>query len=190
MNTVPKILLLFTFVATACGGCFISRTPGFNTGYRRLSEEDKAKVVFVNKDSAVCHLQSHKQVYAVTGKQLSACLKNNDTSVVYFWAPNCHSQSCILISACQQYCSLKNYKLYVVAEYYNMQKMQAQNVCDFPMLTANEEYYNMTYVDRLSRSFIRDLAGDEIFKYEDQGYRFLFFKGDNFIKGKSRLFDN
>jgi len=190
MKAVPKILFLISFISVLLYGCIITRTPGFYTGYNSLNENDKENIVFINNDSSICKLNDHDKIFAVTGKQLRECLKNNDTSIVYIWAPDCHGQSCILVSACQQYCSSKNYKLYVVAEYYSIKKMQLQNVCDFPMLIANQRYYKKEYVDKLYRQFNKDLTDGEILKNEIQYYRFLVFKGDKFIKGKSDLFEN
>lgn len=190
MKAVPKILFLISIFSIIFYGCVITRTPGLYTGYNRLNESDKEDIVFLNKDSNICNLKDHNKIFAVTGKQLRACLKNNDTSIVYIWAPDCHSQSCILVSACQQYCSSKNYNLYVVAEYYSIKKMQIQNVSDFPMLTSNQRYYKIEFVDKLYRHFSADLTDGEILKNENAGYRFLVFKGDRFIKGKSDLFEN
>ena len=169
--------------------CIITNTPGFYTGYNRLSDNDKKTIVFVDKDSSINNFVNNEKIYAITGKQLRLCLTKNDTSIVYFWGPNCSSKSCISIAACQNYCTSKNYNLYVVADYYDIQKMQNQNVSNFPMLIANEQYYNKKYANSLNKRFTDDLLNGVNLNKEEQYNRFLYFKGDKLIKSKSDMFE-
>ncbi len=183
-----KIIISSLFLLLL-SSCIITNTPGFYTGYNRLSDKDKKKIVFVNKDSTISTFVNNEKIYAITGKQLRLCLTKNDSSIVYFWGPNCSSKSCISIAACQNYCTSKNYNLYVVADYYDIQKMQNQNVSNFPMLIANEQYYNKKYANSLNKRFMNDLINGVNLNKEEQYNRFLYFKGDKLIKSKSDMFE-
>ncbi len=181
--------ILMSFFILFLSSCFLTNTPGFYSGYDRLSDSEKKTIFFTDKDSGICNLDNNDKIYAITGKQLRTCLSKNDTSVVYFWGPNCSSKVCILISACQNYCTLKNYNLYVVADYYDMDKMRNQNVSNFPMLVANQKYYKKEYANGINRRFKKDLLHGEKLKKEDKYDRFLLFKGDKLIMGRTFLFE-
>ena len=182
-------IIISTIFLLMLSSCIITNTPGFYTGYNRLSDNDKKKIIFVDKDSSICNFVNNDKIYAITGKQLRSCLMKNDTSIVYFWGPNCSSKSCISIAACQNYCTSKNYSLYVVADYYEIEKMQNQNVSNFPMLIANQQYYNKTYANSLNKRFTDDLLNGVNLNKEEQYNRFLLFKGDKLIKSKSNMFE-
>lgn len=176
--------ILFTF-----SSCLIIKTNGFYCGYSELSETDKQKIVFVDQNSSICSFVNRDAIYSITGKQLRSCLSKNDTSVVYLWGPNCSSENCILISACQRYCTSKKYNLYVVADYYDMYKMQVQNASDFPMLIANHQYYKKEYANALNRRFKDDLLNAVELKKDEDYHRFLIFKGDELIQSREALFE-
>ncbi|MCX6258115.1 MAG: hypothetical protein NTW49_09520 [Bacteroidia bacterium] len=180
------LILLLCFIMS---GCIITNTPGFYTGYNKLNEIDKDYIEFTSIDSNICNLSSKEKIYAITGTQLRECLRNNDTSLVYILAPNCNSKSCILVSACQDYCNNRNYKLYVVAQDYMIKKMKIQNNANFPMLTINHKYYKIDYVNNLVRHFKKDLFSKTNISREHQYDRFLFFKSDKLIKTQIDLFE-
>jgi hypothetical protein len=181
----PIICFISFFILS---GCIITHTPGFYHGYDQLTEEEKNTVVFTQADSSICMLNQNGKVYAVTGRQLSECLKKNNKSIIYRWGPNCSSKECILISACQDFCNSGNYNLYVVADYYDLDKMEVQNVSDFPILVANHKYYGKNYANKLNKYFIKDLLMGATIDKGDKYKRFMFFEGDKLIKCKSNLF--
>ncbi len=166
------------------------QVKGFNNDYKRLSDEEKKSVVFVEESKKICDLpQDSATIFAVNGKQLRECLKENDTSVVYMWGPNCKAEHCILIAACQEYCDTRGYKLYIVADYYEMEVMNAQNVADEPILIANHYYYDRLYANALMRLFRADLLGREPGKEETGWCRFMIFNGDQLMEYRSNLYD-
>ncbi|MES2513804.1 MAG: hypothetical protein V4580_06640 [Bacteroidota bacterium] len=169
-------------------GCIIVNTPGFYNGYKKLSDEEKKSVVLLKDDDSISQLKKDTTIYAINGKQLKNCLAANDTSVVYLWGPRCSSVSCILISSCQDYCTQRSYKLYVVADYYDIEMMNAQNKANTPLLIANHIYYNRYYAGKLNSAFTSDLLNGTTLRGREQYNRFLFFKGDEFIFSKSNLF--
>ncbi len=180
------VIIVFTF-----SSCLISiHGKGPGNDYKLLSETDKEQVIFVDTNKDICDLpQDSTKIYAVTGAQLKNCLKHNDTSVVYMWGPNCPGKSCILISACQEYCDAHNYKLYVVADYYDMKQMNAQNVAVEPILIANHFYYEKKYFNGINKLFEADLLGRKPSKEETGWCRFMLFKGDELFEYRSNLYD-
>ncbi|MBT4339723.1 MAG: hypothetical protein HOD63_14115 [Bacteroidetes bacterium] len=179
---LPFILLLFS-------SCIVTRTPGFYIGYNQLTDSEKQNIEIVDQDSCICNLGKNGKIHVINGEQLRDCLKSNDTSIIFKWGPNCSSKSCILISACQDYCSLKNYNLYVIADYYDIKKMQSQNVSDFPMLIANHNFYKRQYANSLNKKFINDVLNGQSINKENMYNRFLLFKGDKLIKSMNNLFE-
>ncbi len=178
---------LFSLLITAC---IITKTNGFYIGYKELTNIERKDVVFVSPDSNICNLKQNYKIYAITGSQLKNCLTKQDTSIVYLWGPNCSSEHCILISACEDYCIKRKYKLFVVANYYDMQQMHAQNESIFPMLIANHIYYSKRYANALNTLFIKDLLSNNKISKDVQYKRFLVFKSDKLIEAKSNLFNS
>ncbi|HYD21307.1 MAG TPA: hypothetical protein VEB40_07535 [Flavipsychrobacter sp.] len=170
------ISLLLTF-----SSCAIVDTPGFYSGYKKLSPAEKEKVVFATDTENVCIFTTSDKVYAVTAAQLVACLRNNDTSVVYIWSPHCHSDICISISAADHYCKKNNYSLYVIMEYYDLPKMTVQKADDVPMYAINHIYYGTDYCNAYQKRFVNDLAKDRELSKEERYDRFMFFKKDRLV---------
>jgi len=150
-----KYLLLV--LALIINSCVITNTPGFYNGYKKLSDHEKEQVIFLDDSSEIGDLNNRRQIVAINGRQLLTFAKGIDSLLIYTWGPDCSSESCILVAACQKYCNARNYKLAVVAEYYNMQAMNAQNVADLPVLIANHTYYNKYYAISLNKAFMKDL---------------------------------
>lgn len=182
---MKKSLLLLLFPILT--GCFITNTPGFYSGYKKLSADEKQSVVITPATMPVCGIPNDQRIYAITGTQLRACLKDKDTSVVYFWSPNCHSDVCISTSAAQYYCDKKGYKLYVVAEYYDLPKMKQQNTNATPMYSVNSGAYGTDYCDKYTARFVKQLAGPAMLSKNDLYNRFFFFRADSLIHTSSYL---
>lgn len=163
---------------------------GLWTGYKHLTEEDKKEVVFVDEEVPISNLPQDHKVYVVNGNQLRKALAENDSSVVYRWSPNCSHEYCILIQACQEYCKRHNYKLYVVADYFDMGPMRAQNVADFPMLIPNHFHYHRRYAGSVMREFTEDLLQRKLEKDEKFAGRFMIFYKDQLVRYKRDLYSD
>jgi hypothetical protein len=162
-------------------------TPGFYSGYKKLLPAEKEKVIFAKAGTEICKLPAQENVYAVNAALLSECLSQNDTSVIYIWSPDCHSEVCISVSAARYYCNKNNYKLYVVAEYYDLAKMTAQNAGEGVVYTIDHKYYRTDYCNAYQKRFVTELNKGTRLGKEDKFHRFLFFKKDKFIFTRSRL---
>lgn len=180
--------ILLAFFTLSLGSCIIMDTPGFRSGYKKLEADEKAQVRFVNGITTFCNIQNDKKIYAVTGSHFLDCIKNKDTTLVYFWSAHCASDVCILLSAAQAFCDQRNYNLFVVSEYYDLPVMQAQNKTRNPILSINHFYYKTDYCPKYTRRFRQDIVGTAPIAKEDMKFsRFFFFKGSRFIKAQTSL---
>jgi len=178
------LLYLLPFLFTACISLHIS---GLHSGYKNLSPAQKQKIKIVSDSTEICNLNNDQIIYSVTATQLLNCLQRNDSSVVYIWGPNCSSKNCILLGAAQSYCDKKNYKLYVVAEYYDMEQIDAQNNTKLPIFSINQKHYKTDYCNKYRKLFTRELVRNR--KIEEDGSRFFVFRQDNLIRHKENLFE-
>ncbi len=178
---VPLLILLLH-------SCAIE-IKGLHNDYQKLSATEKESVIFVPKDSTICGFSNDQNIYAISGNQLKDCLAKNDTSLLYRWGPNCSSSNCNLIEACQEFCDQNNYQLYVLADYYDMEKMEAQNKSDFPILIANHRIYRKNFSNKINRLFLNDVFDLESLEKEEKYARFHFFKGEEWIGARHNLFE-
>lgn len=166
--------------------CISISISGFNSGYKKLSPGQQSRVVFVKEGEPICNIPNDKRIYAIHASQLLQCLKDNDTSVVYRWSPECHSKVCISLPMAQHYCDVHHYKLYVVQEYYDFARADPQNTNPTPLFATNHKYYKTDYCNKYERLFANELAGHKLSK-EDRFHRFLFFKGDKLVFTRESL---
>lgn len=179
------IFLLLSFLLI--NSCIITRTPGFYNGYKDLSEEEKGKVVFLAPNSKIDTLRNNGQIVVVYGEQLREYITNSDTIIIYRWSPNCTADACISVLACQEFCTSKNYKLIVIAEYYNLEKMEVQNIGNLPIFIPNHIYYKKYYANRLNRLFMEDILKDNKLENDEQDYRFLILNKGKIVDFKNKL---
>jgi hypothetical protein len=183
-----KNLLYLLPVLFAFSGCVITNTSGFYSGYKKLSDKEKAKVIFTPPAENICARVNDNNIYAITGSQLLNCLKDNDTSVVYRWSPHCHSDMCITIETAQRYCDKMKYKLYIVADYYDMEIIERQHTIPGPLYIANHQYYKADFCGKYNKRFTADLLKGATLNKEERFGRFQFFKGDKVLFARNRLF--
>lgn len=180
-------MLFLLIAAQMSAGCVITDTPGFYSGYKKLSTDEKQQVVMTTATDPVCYMKNDQRIYAITGAQLLGCLRNEDTSVVYFWSPNCHSNVCITMSAAQYYCDKRKYKLYVVAEYYDLPKMKQQHTNSSPLYSINSGYYGTDYCNKYTFRFAREIAGQAGLPKDALSKRFFLFCRDKLIGTSSYI---
>jgi hypothetical protein len=182
-NFIYLLLPIFT-------GCFITNTPGFYSGYKKLDAESKKSIIFPPDDMNICNLENDNKIYAITANRLLDCLKKSDSSIVYRWSPDCKSKACISLSAAQNYCDKINYKLFLVTEYYDLEKTFNQNTTTLPMFSVNHTYYKTDYCNKYMRLFTDELIKNKLLSQEEVSGRFYVFQNDKLIKIKVDLFAN
>lgn len=185
---MKKIYIILLFPFLVCG-CIITNTPGFHSGYKKIAPDQKENIIFVEGDIDICNIKNDRKIYAVTAAQLLNCLQNNDSTIVYFWSPNCSSKSCVLLDAAQNYCDKQNYRLYVITEYYDLKKIEAQNNSGLSLFSINHKYYKTDYCNKYVKLFSREMIKNKDSGEEDDHYRYFLFHQDSFVRRKENLFD-
>ena len=180
-------LLLLSFLIS---GCFIANTPGFYSGYKNIQPDRKQNIIFVEDSLEICHLKNDQKIYSITAAQLLKCLQNNDSSIVYFWSPNCSSKSCILLDAAQNHCDRKRYTLYVITEYYDMEKTEPQNTAGLSLFSINHQYYKTDYCNKYVKRFTAELTKNGAPDKGESYYRYCLFYKDKFVRRKENLLEN
>ena len=173
MNNYKVIVVLTCFLFS---GCFITNTPGFYSGYKKLTEQQKNTIAFTESEQS--NFNDTAKIYAITGIQLSEILKNNDSTVVYFFRPNCSSKNCISIQYANKLCEAKNYQLIIILEYYDFEIFATQNINNFNAFAINHLYYKTDYVDKYVRLFKVDLLGSYELPKDKAYCGFLVFNKD------------
>ncbi len=179
-KTNPYIILLIL------QSCIITRTPGFYSGYDRLTEREKQNIIFTNPDADICNLSNDRNIYAITGIQLRACIESRDKVIVYHWTPNCSSRACFPLKTMQDYSTKKGYHLFAVARYYDSERMFDENryLTDSPLFSVNEVYYETKYCNKYDRLFFNNLLLGQNTKKEDF-YSTIFIFDNGILVGTS-----
>ncbi|MBR4136115.1 MAG: hypothetical protein IKU03_06885 [Bacteroidales bacterium] len=177
------IFLVITFVFQACA---IFRTPGFTSGYKRLTAEEQKRVCYVSSVEEIPD-KNNGRIMAVTAEQLSALLKNNDTTLLYLWSPHCSSSSCVSLKAIQDYCGQAHLPLWVLTEYYTDAFTQIEFLSR-PMLSVNEFRYKTNYCNSYMKRFLSELIPDDK-RESNSNHRFLLFSRGSFVQSYDRIED-
>ena len=179
-----KKSLLYLLVAVTIQSCAIYHTPGFNSGYKRLTAEEQNKVCFVSSVDEIPD-QNDGRIMAVTAKQLSALLTRTENALLYLWSPHCSSSVCIPLSTIQDYCDKSNLQLYVLTEYYTDAFMQ-NDFLTHPMLSVDELHYKTSYCNSYMKRFLSELIPDNQ-KESVSHHRFLLFSKGSFVKSYEKM---
>ncbi|GAB5558200.1 MAG: hypothetical protein SchgKO_24130 [Schleiferiaceae bacterium] len=121
-------------------------------------------------------------VVIANGKELRSILAPNRTSVVYLWSPRCKSDLCYSIRAIEKLAKEKDFDLYVVAEYYDAEKMKEVHPQHHPILGIDVKYYHTDYTSKYLRLFLDDLTLDQFEKQRNAKINFLVFEGNQYVK--------
>lgn len=167
-------------------GCFITKTPGFYSGYSRLSNEKKGKVNFINDSLKIRNEIDNNKINAVNGYQLKALMNDTSKSLVYYWNPFCSGEFCLPLDVVNNYCQKNSYALFIVADYYTgaIKKLKGQGYfkSDVPVFSVNEHHYETRYCNKYKRLFLIDLLGKQEKAVIEKHCRYYLFKKDEFIK--------
>lgn len=178
------LCLLLFLVFTSCS---ITSTPGFYHGYKNLSEKEKQAVQFLSDSVSITHLSNNYQIAAIKGHHLRNYAEQIDSLMIYFWSPNCTQSECIPITSFRDYCDKKGYSYLILADYYDIDKMNAQNTGSLPYLIANHIYYNINYANRLNGALFKDFLNLRRIDYNKFYGRFMLFNKGIHVRSYSAL---
>lgn len=153
-----------------------------------MNASQKGSVVFVDEKTSICNLDNDQRIYSITAAHLLSCMKENESSIVYLWSPNCHGSACISLKAAEDYCRKNNSRLYIITEYYDPEKIRIQNNAGVPILSVNHQYYKTDYCNKYMRLFTKELIRNRKLSQEDLLNRFFVFKKDSLAGTRKELF--
>lgn len=163
LNTLWLFVIKFKFKNllpivgfTLFNSCIITNTPGFYSGYKRLSADYKNKILIIN-DADSLQVSNDSITYAITAKHLMQLLKKSPKSIVYFWSPNCSGNACIPITSFQNYCMSNGYNPIIITEYYDFNMLSIQGVNPSSVFAINHWHYGTDYCNTYVRRFKESL---------------------------------
>ncbi|MCJ7934711.1 MAG: hypothetical protein MUW56_14060 [Chryseobacterium sp.] len=166
---------LFTILLSAIFLCSLNSCKingnfkGLYSYYETTKKENPG--LFIKNDNKICSLKYSKNIFIINGKSLKDCLQEDDKSLVYIWGPKCSSKVCIPLSSVQEYCTRKNIRLYIVAEYFDSEMMNKEYAIERPILGIDTEYYKTNLTKKYLTAFINDIAQTN---YSEK--RYLYFE--------------
>ncbi len=179
-----KRILIPALLSVIFQACAIIHTPGFNSGYKRLTNEEKEKIFFVRSiDDIPC--QNDGRIMAITARQLTGLLNNNGETLLYLWSPHCSSNVCVSLKKIQAFCDKADLRLYVLTEYYTDAFLQNE-ILSNPMLSVNELYYKTSYCNLYLKRFLSELMPKE--QKQSVSYnRYLLFLNGQYIQSYEKI---
>ena len=179
-----KKVFIFLVLTSVFQACAIFRTPGFNSGYKRLTTDEQKRVCFVSSVAEIPD-RNDGRIMAVTANQLSALLKKSETTLLYVWSPHCSSSSCVSLKAVQDYCNQANLPVCVLTEYYT-DAFPQNEFLSRPMLSVNEFHYKTSYCNSYMKRFLQELIPEDK-RENDSNHRFLLFSKGCFVQSYERM---
>lgn len=181
--------ILLIFFLLSLQSCFLLKnTPGFNSGEHKLTDYQKQRfsVVMELTDDT---LNQNDAIKIVNGKVLRTYLQQSkDTVLVYFWSVNCSSNACLPLSSVQYYCDQRNYKLVIVAEYFDEKIFKQKWERDYPMVFIDHKYYKTNYAIKYNKLFTVDILDGASLSKENMYDRYLFFSKGRLFQTKNDLY--
>lgn len=154
---MKKILLISALLLFLLNSCHISGSfKGLYSYYNKTKKESPDLLLKSSTD--ICSLTYSSNVYIINGQNLKNCLKQEDKSMVFIWAPKCTSRVCIPLDVVQEYCTKNHITLSVVAEYYDSELMKKVYNIKKPIFGIDTEFYQTSLTDRYLNAFMNDIA--------------------------------
>jgi hypothetical protein len=155
----------------------VTQTPGFYSGYTRLSAEEKANVIAIkSKDNMPQPIDSI--TYAITAKHLLDLAKQKTPCIIYLWAGRCSGAACISINAFKEHCIANKFNPIIVAEYFDYEMLSIQNQAPSEVYAINHWHYRTDYCNKYTKrfqsDFVKILGGTFNAKYP---YKYLYYDG-------------
>lgn len=116
-------------------------------------------------------------VVLINHSELLECIQRHDNSIVYIWKPNCHGNYCYSPKLIQQKCKEHKITLFLVAEYFDSEKMSFNYHIEKPILGIDTHYYKTNLTSKYLKRFILGLTNQENIHND-----FLRFKNGEFIE--------
>lgn len=144
------VLLLASVAFSSC------TVVGFSSGYKRLAEEQKQKVIKLDTPLELV-TECNAFVYKLTVEQLNGYIKTHPKVLVHEFTTYCRSQHCVHPYNVSQLCKTKGYDYVVVATLYDY--LFNFVGYGFPIFVIDNDVYNTNRRDKYQRLFFDELTG-------------------------------
>ena len=179
-------VLFLIFTISIASSCVIDGSFRGLYSYYKITKKEHP--TFIQRPgSNLCNLTSSDSiiVYKINGNELKKCLKAESKSLVYFWNPNCSAPVCVPPNYAQEYSNYNNLNLFIVAIYYEYNKMTVNYELVRPIFGVDTEYYSTNLTKRYLKKFREDLLEREWI--EEEYPRFLLFQSDSLIASSESI---
>jgi hypothetical protein len=180
-----NIVLIF-FTSLLFFSCTIKGNfKGLYSYYDKTKSEKPELLISLNDSTSIFHLKQSTvpKIYVINGSQIKECINNSRKSVVYIWGPKCSSKICIPLEILQREANTKGVELYIVAEYYDTEKMEMKYDIVNPIFGIDVKYYKSSLTSKYLSKFIYDL----IEKEDISNNRYFYFEEGNFINSYNSI---
>jgi hypothetical protein len=174
------LLTLFFFLSS----CSIEGTSQGLTSYYKKTRKNNPELFYQQSGSGLCEMKHNdsSKIAIINGIQLKNCITKCEKSIVYIWNPKCHSRFCYSLDALQRKCDVQGIELFVVAEYYDAEKMKFKYIIERPIFGINTKYYKSNFTSRYLSNFINDLTG-----VKDVYGNLIQFGNGNYLKSYNEM---
>lgn len=170
------LLIGFTILMSSCS--FQGTLQGLFPYQRTYVKE--APHLFTYTDDCSPHSLDYtpQSVLILNGETLRECMSEEKT-LIHTWKPNCSAKACFPLEIIQDVCDDLNIKLYIVAEYYDVDKMIMNYNIEHKLMAIDNGYYRTVFVDSQLKKFFSDLTKVKDFK--DIRNNYFLFENREFI---------
>ncbi len=158
------IAILLLNVCLILSSCRIKGNfQGLYSYYEKSKKNNPNLFVIPEPTNSICTLNRDNvgKIYLTNGKALKNCLENKKNVIVYIWGPKCKSKICYPLETLQQISVENEIELYIVAEYYDNELMEAEYNLKNPILGIDTKYYNSNLTSKYLSEFISDLTNND-----------------------------
>lgn len=169
---------------TSCS--FKGSFGGLTSNYSQSHSQQPGLFTVVGPEENICTIDAGKppQVYVIQATPLRQCLHEYEKALVYIWKPNCSSEKCYALSYYQRICDSLNMELFVVAEYFDADKMALDHPITHPVLGIDINYYRSNFTSKYLSRFLTELIANP---EQQQRQAYYFFKKGLFIAATNDL---
>jgi len=141
--------------------CSIDGTlQGLTSYYNKTAKRDLA----ISTPQELCpNSYETNDVLLYNGTDLLKCLSTKKSALVFIWAPNCKGRYCYRLQRLQALSDESNLELYVVAEYFDYEKMKLDYGLKNKLIGVDVNFYRTNFTKKYMSQFLSDLTQD---KYE------------------------
>ncbi len=152
-------ILFFALSLLFLPSCIVIELNGYNSGYGKLSEAEKSRIVSLREEASIRQLSNSDTIYKIKADQLLEFMASEDSVLVHFWSPNCSAPLCYPIGYVNEAYASTNYTLIIITDYFDMEVIDRQDIegLKYPLFAVNGAYYDTDICYKYHERFVADL---------------------------------